>query len=437
MKNNPNYHPKKMQNKALEIVKNCFERENSGDLNARSEALNSLKEVLIRTDDGSYTIECEGIKETMHTHHGGINESIEKYVKPSHLVGKTKVNILDICSGFGYTAATIIEYLDDPKNNPIKPEIHIEMVEISELTLATALLVPSPLKSHEIVKKAIENKLYETGFLKYKLLNNEIPDHIQIKIDIEDARELILKKSLIYHDNSAVNISQEDNIETSINNDLDYFNCKFDAIFLIAFSPAVSPELYSLEFLMKLKPLLDDDGIFATFTKSAAVRYALITSGYHLGEGPEFGRSGGTIASLKESLIETPLSYEDERMIALTDAGVPFRDCDLEGTGTEIIERRQAEREKARNNYKFASTVKCPLYLGKHLDDGRLKRRVMRNIKSLGLDDLNSPQAVSLICPQMQNCICGNSCLKIGNSRDRVIEMEKRLNVMVDHELSS
>ena len=437
MKNNPNYHPKKMQNKALEIVKNCFERENSGDLNVRSEALKSLKEVLIRTDDGSYTIECEGIKETMHTHHGGINESIEKYVKPSNLVGKKSVSILDICSGFGYTAATIIEYLDNPKNNPIQPEIHIEMVEISELTLATALLVPSPLKSHEIVKKAIENKLYETGFLKNKLLNEEIPENIHIKIDIEDARELILKKSLTNPDSCAVNTSSGDNIETSMNDDVDNFNCKFDAIFLIAFSPAVSPELYSLEFLMKLKPLLDDDGIFATFTKSAAVRYALINSGYHLGEGPEFGRSGGTIASLKESLIEIPLSYVDERMIALTDAGVPFRDINLKGTGIEIIERRQGEREKARNSYKFASTVKCPLYLGKHLDDGRLKRRVLRNIKSLGLDDLNSPQAKNLVCPQMKDCICGNSCVKIGNSRDRVIEMEKRLNVMVDHELSS
>jgi len=429
MKINPNYQPRKIKNNALEIVKDCFKSENSGDLNARSRAWESLEKILIKTDEGSYTIECEGTSETMHTHHGGIRESIEKYVKPSHLVGKKSVNILDICSGLGYTAATIIEYLDNPELNTVKPDITIEMVEISELTLATALVVPSPLESHDIVKKAIENKLYSKGFLKNRLIEREIPNNIHLNVNIIDAREMF---------NRSLNEENENLTgETLENQARTYFKKKFNAIFLIAFSPAVSPELYSIEFLMNLKALLDNEGIFATFTKSAAVRYALISSGYHVGEGPEFGRSGGTIATLSESLIETPLSCDDERMIALTDAGVPFRDNRLNGTGTEIIERRKIEREKARNNYKFASTVKCPIYIGRELTDGRLKRRVMKNLKSLGLDDPNSSKAKSLVCPQEEQCICGSSCAKIGNSRDRVLEMEKRLNVMVDHELIS
>ena len=49
------------------------------------------------------------------------------------------------------------------------------MVEISPLTLATGLIIPSPVKSHEIVKKAIEDKLFSTGFLKFRTIKEKIP----------------------------------------------------------------------------------------------------------------------------------------------------------------------------------------------------------------------------------------------------------------------
>lgn len=417
------YKPEKIQDKVLEIVKNCFINENNGDLNARSDAMNDLGELIIKTNDGSYTIMSEGSNETMHTFHGGINESLEKYVKPSHLIEKESVNILDICSGLGYTAATCIEYLNHPIYEDEKRLINIDMVEISALTLATGLIIPSPLKSHNIVKRAIEDKLYSTGFLSNKLIEQEIPENININIKIEDARNLALLEEDILGKGK-----------------IDYNNPnykKYDAILLIAFSPSTSPELYTLEFLSGLKTLLKDDGLLSSFSNSHAMRYALVKAGFHIGEGPEFGRSGGTLASPSLSMIEKPISTDDERIIALTDAGVPFRDVSLDGSRTEIVDNRKSEREFLRGKTKFASTVRCPIYLGKDIEEGRLKRRVMRNIKSMGFNHLKSPKSNYLICPQKNECICGNSCQSIENSRDRIIEMEKRLNQMVNHLLNS
>jgi tRNA U34 5-methylaminomethyl-2-thiouridine-forming methyltransferase MnmC len=436
MKDNNAYKPLKIQEKVLNIVKECFNNENNGDMNARQIALNRMSEFLIETGDGSFTLESECLNnsaETMHTYHGGLDESLEKYVKPSHLIGKSNVHIMDICSGLGYTAAVCIEYLNGETNNVQNPDIAIEMVEISPLTLAAGLIIPSPIKSHEIVKKAIEDKLYSIGFLKHRIISHEIPENIKLNVNITDARAIVKNSPLKTRDNHSI----DNKSEQSCDNFLDVVKQKYDAIFLAPFSPGVSPELYTFDFLTGLKALLEEDGMFLTYTSSSAVRYSLIELGLYVGEGPSFKRSGGTLASITKENIERPLSSVDERMIGLTDAGTPFRDYELDNTGLEIKEMRQNERMKARNGYKFASTVKSPVYLFNDLEEGRLKRRVLKDIKKFGIDDLNSEKSKFIVCPQYEECICGNVCKFIDNSSERVIEMEKRLNEIIENHLSN
>jgi tRNA U34 5-methylaminomethyl-2-thiouridine-forming methyltransferase MnmC len=408
------YKPLKVQDKVLKIVENCFNKENNGDMGARRAALSELDEFLIETGDGSYTLKSEGFSETMHTHHGGLEESLAKYVKPSHFRGMPDVSVLDICSGLGYTAAVCLEYLNVKEKNRVDTKINIDMVEISPLTLATGLIIPSPLKSHEIIKKAIENKLYDIGYLKNQLIKQVIPDNIELNIMLSDARQLVKDQSNPNH-----------------------IPKKYDSIFLVPFSPGVSPELYSIEFLSGIKNLLKDEGMLLTYTKSAAVRYALINSGLYVGEGPRFGRSGGTLASFSQLKIETPLSKNDERMIALSDAGTPFRDDDLNSNGFEINERRQNERDKARKDYKFASTVKSPVYLCKDISESRLKRRIMKDFIKLGFEGAVSEKSRYLVCPQYDRCICGCGCIKLHGSSERVLEMEKRLNEIIEGKFSS
>ena len=67
----------------LNMVSNYFKREKEGDITARSSATKYLKNFLIETSDGSYTLKSSvinGSSETMHTHHGAVEESIQKYV---------------------------------------------------------------------------------------------------------------------------------------------------------------------------------------------------------------------------------------------------------------------------------------------------------------------------------------------------------------------
>lgn len=389
---------------ALKLVRECFAEEQKGNRQARNKTKNLLKEYFIETADGSYTLKSNNVNdksETMHTHHGAITESMEKFIKPAKLEGKKKVNILDICSGLGYNAASCIEFLDD------NVDIEIDMIEISKETLASSLFIENPIKSYNIIKSAVENRLYNDGTLGFKFNKEEIPDRIKINIYLSDARYVIKE-----------------------------IDKKYDAVFLDPFSPLKSPELYTLEFFLILKNLLKDDGVILTYTSAAPVRSAMVHAGLYVGEGPLFGRkSGGTVASKVPEIIKKSLSDNDERMIALSDAGIPFRDPELNESSDEIRKKREDERKSVRGIKKFASTVKTPVYLGKDVNDPRLERRLLRNINALGITDLKSKKAMYIICPQFEQCICGCRASKLDNSYNRINEMAARLSKVIEEKV--
>ena len=324
----------------LNMVSNYFKREKEGDITARSSATKYLKNFLIETSDGSYTLKSSvinGSSETMHTHHGAVEESIQKYVEPSglrdKLTSKDEIRILDTCSGLGYNAAAALDLWQSIPNNC---KIKLDMVEISRETLAITLLIPSPLRAYEIIKKAVEDELYQEKFLSLRYERNETPENVDINIYCEDVRELI--KNLLENKSS-----KTESNKSLINEDNDGI---YDIIFLDPFSPQLTPELYTLDFFKSLKQVMKTDGLILTYTSAAPVRSAFIEAGFNVGEGPRFGRKrGGTIASISAELILKDLLMEDERMIALSDVGVPFRDPHLNGNSQYVKERRSNERE--------------------------------------------------------------------------------------------
>ncbi|MBU4534854.1 MAG: hypothetical protein KKF16_03300 [Euryarchaeota archaeon] len=389
------------QKEAMDIIKHYFKKEIEGDSLARIKGQKKLKKFLIKTEDGSYTLnsnEVSGKSETMHTHHGAITESMEKFVKPSLLENKKNIKVLDICSGLGYNAAALIDYLDPLSNEDIN--LSLDMVEISTETVAAGLLVPSPLNSHLNIKKAYEEELIKQKFARFNMVEHKIPSNLFFNVIIEDARQAVLDLKE------------------------DYYN----AIFLDPFSPSKAPELYSVEFLKILKKIIKKDGVICTYTSAAPVRAAFVEAGFHIGEGPCFGRkSGGTVASLSLENIKEDISADDERMIALSDAGIPFRDPHLNLNGSELILNRLKERKSARGNFKFSSAVKTPLFLGKDIEKDRLGRRIVRNTKQMYIDNLKSKEAFYLICFQYDYCVCVCGKPRIYNSRDRIIKMRDRL----------
>jgi tRNA U34 5-methylaminomethyl-2-thiouridine-forming methyltransferase MnmC len=377
--------------RVLEGLAHHFQEERMGDPTARRRAQNFIRDFLVETRDGSFTLPSQRINgqaEHMHSTQGAVTEAREKFALPSDLEGQEEVRVLDLCSGLGYNAAALLEQQQG--------RVELDLVEYSRETLAAALLVPEPLPSHQLIKRAIESHLLKEGYLRYQT-QAPLPGNIHIRVHTGDARQIIRKLQPSYQ-----------------------------AVFLDPFSPTKSPELYSVQFLEELSRLLDPEGRILTYTSAAPVRMALALAGLEVGEGPRVGRRGGTIASPTRSNLQS-LSGADERMVALSDAGVPYQDPDLRDNPQIILKRRKEERNMARNTTRLASTVRTPVYLHQEVPDPKLKRRIERQLRNMGLDSLDSGEARYLVCPQYEECICTCSQGRYPGSRGRIMEMQRRL----------
>lgn len=382
-----------------DLINEAFENERKHlDAKYRNSIFTKYNEYFVKTDDGSYSIKSREINhkvETLHTSTGAISESFEKFIKPLKLNYDEDIAILDICAGLGYNSSAAID--DFLRNADGSTKLHIDMLEISKPTLAAGLMVPSPIEAHDITKKAIENALIDCDYASLELEDTSIPENIDLKIHIDDARQVIQKLP----DNS------------------------YDAIFLDPFSQNMSPELVSLDFFKEFRRVIKDNGIVATYTSSAPVRMAFIEADFYVSLGPIFGRfQGGTLASPSPKNLTKSLVKNDEIKMALSDVGIPFRDPNLDLSSQEILDNRTEERHMARHNTKISSAVKTPIFLGQEMDDEPLKRRVERNLVKMNIPGVLSEEALYIVGPENDY---QEEYLEDNNSRTRVLEMIKRL----------
>ena len=389
----------------FDLVNESFSKEKSSRNNeSRLNFFDTYNDYFVLTDDGSYSINSKEINhkvETLHTSSGAISESFEKFIKPMKFNYTKDIAILDICAGLGYnSSAAIADFMKNSTKN-----LTIDMVEISKATLACGLLVPSPIPEHDITKKAIEDELIAQDYATLSLEETEIPENISINVFIEDARQTVQKL--------------DDNT--------------YDAIFLDPFSQNMAPELFSLEFFNEFRRVIKDDGIIATYTSSAPVRDAFIEADFFIGLGPIFGRmQGGTLASPNPSMLDYSLPKNDEIRIALSDVGIPFRDPGLNNSSEFILNERTEERHNARHNTKISSAVKTPIFLGQEMDDEKLKRRVERNLAKMNIPSTTSNEAKYLV--EVENDYSQKQD-NVNNSRNRILEMKKRLKKVKNEEI--
>ena len=382
-----------------DLINEAFDNERKfKDAKYRNSIFTEHKEYFVKTDDGSYSIKSKEINhkvETLHTSTGAISESFEKFIKPLKLNYDEDIAILDICAGLGYnTSAAIDDFL---KNTDGSTNLKIDLLEISKPTLAAGLMVPSPIKAHDITKKAIENALLDCDYASLQLEDEVIPSNIDLNIHIDDARQVIQKL--------------EDNT--------------YDAIFLDPFSQNMSPELVSVDFFKEFRRVIKDNGIVCTYTSSAPVRMGFIEADFYVSLGPIFGRfQGGTLASPSPRNLTKSLPKNDEIKMALSDVGIPFRDPNLNLSSKEILDNRTDERHLARHNTKISSAVKTPIFLGQEMDDEPLKRRVERNLAKMNIPGVLSDEALYIVEPEKDY---REEYLEDNNTRTRVLEMMKRL----------
>ena len=382
----------------FDLVNECFSQEKSSrNIEGRINFFDTYNDYFVLTDDGSYSINSKEINhkiETLHTSTGAISEAFEKFIKPMKFNYDEDIAILDICAGLGYNSSAAI---DDFIKNSSDSTLTVDMVEISKATLACGLLVPSPIKAHDITKKAIEDELIRQNYATLSGETTQIPENININVFIEDARQTVQ--------------SLKDNT--------------YDAIFLDPFSQNMAPELFSLEFFTQFRRIIKDDGIVATYTSAAPIRDAFIEADFYIGRGPIFGRKqGGTLASPNPLMLDTSLPKNDEIRIALSDVGIPFRDPDLNDNSDVILDRRTEERHEARHSTKISSAVKTPIFLGCEMDDEKLKRRVERNLAKMNIPSTTSKEALYIV--ECENNYSEKQNEK-NNSRNRILEMKNRL----------
>ncbi|WP_456472896.1 MnmC family methyltransferase [Methanocaldococcus sp.] len=332
--------------KGLEIIRKYMKIYNGSNEDFIKKCLvKELKEnnVLVETEDGTYTLKSENEEEMMHSKVGALKESIYKFVKPSNIENLENPRVLDLCSGLCYNAISALHYNKNSK---------IDMVEICEEVLFLTLFLDIPFKEHEIIKDKVREYFLNKIGIKYK------SEYDNINIYVEDARKFIVN-----------------------------CNKKYDVVFHDAFSPKRDPTLYTYDFLREIYKRLNDNGVIISYSSSIPFRSALVSCGYIISERESIGRKRGiTLGYKNPNFKPNRINKIDERVIALSINAIPYRDETLNLTKEEIIKNRNIRKEKLREKL---------IKVGKYISTKQIKKgNIPEDILKIQEEDLNSSEII-------------------------------------------
>jgi len=277
--------------------------------------LDNLEELI--TNDGTISLRSLIYKENFHSNIGALKETKNKFIKPSKLerFKNKSIKVLDICFGLGYNSAFLFKELISQST-----KLDWFALEIDKRPLNFSI-------NSNFFKNLWDQKVIEIFESLYKK-GNYIDKEFNCKIIWGDARKKICQ------------------IPKHI---------KFDLIFLDGFSPQKCPEIWTEEFLSKIKQSLNNRGYLITYSSSAAVRKTLIDLGltiYKIKPIIESSAnwSNGTIAILnpyfdeykKNSFLKELSIMELEHLE--TKASIPYRDPSFDCTSREILKNRKDEQ---------------------------------------------------------------------------------------------
>ena len=277
--------------------------------------MDNLEELI--TNDGTISLRSLIYKENFHSNIGALKETKNKFIEPSKLerFKNKSIKVLDICFGLGYNSAFLFKELISQST-----KLDWFALEIDKRPLNFSI-------NSNFFKNLWDQKVIEIFEALYKK-GNYTDKEFNCKIIWGDAREKIC------------------NIPKHI---------KFDLIFLDGFSPQKCPEIWTEEFLSKIKQSLNHRGYLITYSSSAAVRKTLIDLGltiYKIKPTIESSAnwSNGTIAILnpyfdeykKNSFLKELSVMELEHLE--TKASIPYRDPSFDCTSREILKNRKDEQ---------------------------------------------------------------------------------------------
>jgi tRNA U34 5-methylaminomethyl-2-thiouridine-forming methyltransferase MnmC len=200
-----------------------------------------LKREVIKTLDGSTTIQIEGWDECYHSKHGAIQEAKHVFIKNGLALFQNKeISILEI--GFGTGLNAFITFLEGKKFNQTIDYVGVEAYPISAEELVSMNYVEELNASTE---KEIFIKMHECSWEEKSILS--------------DRFSLTKRKQLF---------SEIDDIE------------KFDLIYFDAFGYRVQPELWSTAIFKKMYDALKSNGVLVTYAARGVVKRSMIEVGF-------------------------------------------------------------------------------------------------------------------------------------------------------------
>ncbi|HEY9639314.1 MAG TPA: MnmC family methyltransferase [Coleofasciculaceae cyanobacterium] len=271
-----------------------------------------------RTEDGSFTFFSETFNETFHSLQGARQEAFLKFAQATDLVARSHhspLRLLDVCYGLGYNTAAALETIW-ATNPDCQVEVYgLELDEtVPQAAIAPALMAGWSPRVQEILQAiATQHQCH-------------LP-HLNARLLIGDARQTIQPLAQI--------------------------GFQAEAVFFDPFSPRRCPQLWTVEFFQQVARCLAADGKLATYSRSAAVRSALLTAGLSIGTIPMPVRLPGTYRSHEWSQ-GTVAAFDPQQLPALsrmeqehlhTRAAIPYRDPTLSDSAAEILERHQQEQQ--------------------------------------------------------------------------------------------
>ncbi len=248
---------------------------------------------VLQTQAGDYTLIHPTYGEPYHSvFAGSVRECLEKFLEPSGLLNKAshqrEITLLDIGFGLGYNVAVAIKKLRE-----INPKVQFRVISFEKELPQVVPPLPDEFKAL------------------HRLLWDNLPEFekngISFKLYLGDAREKILEVSEFYA----------------------------HAVFHDGFSPYRNPELWSLQFLSQVKRLMDQKGVWVSYTSSLPIRKALRQLGFGIFSTRSVGRKrGGTGACLS---CEDLLSPEEKLKLETSPYAIPFLDPELKSKPIEIL----------------------------------------------------------------------------------------------------
>ncbi|MEI8201948.1 MAG: tRNA (5-methylaminomethyl-2-thiouridine)(34)-methyltransferase MnmD [Bacteroidota bacterium] len=198
---------------------------------------------VIITEDGSSTLEQINLKETYHSIHGAMNESMHIFInaglKECSLKNQT-INILEIGFGTGLNALLSLVY-------SIAEEIKINYVSIE----------PFPISNTTIKELNYPDMIGgNSKELFFSIHNSEWNQPVFITDDF------ILNKIL----------TSIQDVELSLN--------AFDVVYFDAFSPEVQPEMWTTDVFKKLFSAIKPNGILVTYSAKGQIKRNLKECGF-------------------------------------------------------------------------------------------------------------------------------------------------------------